>query len=92
MSFFGNGVFFGQDLGQDRPISSHRLYSSISFRKSTPLKNRQLIVYFYSLKYQVDGCVGELTLQNYLMNTFCHIGYVASFKSVNVKRCVFRLY
>jgi hypothetical protein len=34
--------------GTDPPhISSHQMYSSIGFRKSTPPQNRQLIVYFY---------------------------------------------
>jgi len=40
---------------------SHKMYLLISFRKSTPPQNRQLIVYYYQLKYQVDGFVGELT-------------------------------
>ena len=31
--------------------SSHRVYLRISFRKSTPPQNRQLIVYYYYLKY-----------------------------------------
>ena len=46
---------------------------SISFRKSTPPANRQLIVYYYLLKYEVDGIVGELTFLNHLLNTLCHI-------------------
>jgi len=28
-------------------VLSHRMYLLISFRKSTPLQNRQLIVYYY---------------------------------------------
>ena len=31
------------------------------FRTSNPPQNRQLIVYHCSLKYEVDGFVGELT-------------------------------
>ena len=38
-----------------------RMYSLISFRKSAPPKNRQLVVHYYLLKYQVDGYVVELT-------------------------------
>jgi len=30
--------------------------------KSTPPHNRQLNVYYYLIKYSVDGFVGELTL------------------------------
>ena len=33
------------------PILSHRMYPSISFSKSTPQQNRQLIVYYYQSKY-----------------------------------------
>ena len=40
---------------------SRRMYSSISFRKSTPLHNRQLIVYYYLLKHLVDAFGRELT-------------------------------
>jgi hypothetical protein len=46
------------------PVLSHRAYLFLCFRESTPPQNRQLIICFYSLKYQVDGFVGELTLQN----------------------------
>ena len=45
-------------------ILSHRKYSMIIFRKSTPPQNRQLIVHCSYLKYQVDDSVGELTLEN----------------------------
>ena len=34
-------------LRKARPISSHRMYLLISFRKSTPPQNRQPIVYYY---------------------------------------------
>ena len=34
-------------------VLSHRMYSSISFRKSTPPQNRHLIVYHYKLKLTV---------------------------------------
>ena len=33
------------------------MYLSIGFRKSTPSRNRQLILYYHQLKYQVDGFV-----------------------------------
>ena len=42
-------------------ILSHGMYPLISFRKSTPSRNRQLSVHNHQLKYQVDGLVGELT-------------------------------
>jgi hypothetical protein len=47
--------------GGEERILSHEMYLLISFRKSTPAQNRQLIVYYYLLKYQVDDFVGELT-------------------------------
>ena len=43
------------------PALSHRMYSLISLRNSTPLQNRQLVAYYYWLKYQVDTFVGLLT-------------------------------
>jgi hypothetical protein len=45
------------------------MYSAISFRKSNPTKNRQPIVYYYQLKHEVDGFVGQLTFQNSLIDT-----------------------
>ena len=51
-----------EELGCAGPgaTSSHITFLSISFRKSAPPKNRELVVrYFY--KYSVDGSVGELT-------------------------------
>jgi len=44
-----------------KSILSHRMYLLISFRKSTPPPNRQLVVYYYELKYFVNGFVGEIT-------------------------------
>jgi len=49
---------FVAQLGTDL---SHRTCLSISFRKSTPLQNRQLIVHCYYLKYQVLVFWGEST-------------------------------
>ena len=40
------------------PTLSRRMYLLISFRKSTPPPNRQLIVYYHRLRYQVDGFWG----------------------------------
>jgi hypothetical protein len=37
--------------------------TGLGFRKSTLPPNRQLSVYCYSLKYQVDNFVGELTFE-----------------------------
>ena len=49
-----------QGAGQlPRGSLSRIMHLSISVRKSTPPLNRQLIVYFHSLKHQVDGFVGE---------------------------------
>ena len=42
-------------------ILSHMIYLFVSFKKSTPPQNRQLIVYYDYLKYQVRGFVGVLT-------------------------------
>ena len=39
---------------------SQIVYVPISLRKSAPLQNRQLIIYFYLLKYEVDSFVEEL--------------------------------
>ena len=52
-------VMFRDDAGGGS--LSHRMYLIISFRKSTPPQNRQLIIYYDRFKYQVDGLVGELT-------------------------------
>jgi len=46
------------------PFSSHRMYLSITFRKSTYPRNRQHIFYYYYSEYQVDSCVRDLTFQN----------------------------
>ena len=52
-------------------LSPHRMYLLISFRKSTPSQNCQRILYHYSSKYRVEGFVGELTLSNSSIKTFC---------------------
>ena len=53
--------------------------------KSRPLQNRQLVVVYYYLKYEVDyyylrylvdGFVKELTFQNELMNKLCQTALV----------------
>ena len=36
---------------------------SISFRKSSPPQNRQVIVYYHLIEYEVDSFVGELTFK-----------------------------
>ena len=41
-------------------LLSHRMYLLISFRKSTPTRIRQLILYIGNSKGYVDGFVGEL--------------------------------
>ena len=55
------------------PLISHITYLLIIFRRSTPPQNRQLIVDYYSSKYEVDGFVGELASWYELMNTLCQI-------------------
>jgi hypothetical protein len=45
-------------------LSSHRMYSLIGFKKFTPPQNRQIIVFYYLLKYQVDGFEGKLAFLN----------------------------
>ena len=52
---------------------SHRMYLIFGFRKSTPPKNGQLIVYCYSLKDQVDGFVRELAFWNLFIKTLCQM-------------------
>jgi hypothetical protein len=52
------------------PALSHRMYLSISFRKPTPLRNRQFDISISNSERQVDDFVGELTFQNQLINTF----------------------
>ena len=44
-----------------RAVLSHRMYSSISFRKSTPPQNRQLKILLSNCKHQVEDLVGEST-------------------------------
>jgi hypothetical protein len=43
-------------------ISSHRMSKIKGFRKSTPPPNRQLIIYYFKTKYQVDVCREELII------------------------------
>ena len=54
-------------------VLSHTTYLLISFRKSTSPQNRQLIIHYYRLEYQVGCFVGELTFQNHLIDTLCEI-------------------
>ena len=49
------------------------MYLLISFRKSTPPQKVKLIVYYYWLRYSLDGFVGELTFQHWLMNELCQV-------------------
>ena len=42
-------------------ILSHRVHLLKRFRKSTSPQNRQLIVYYHSSRYSVEGSIGELT-------------------------------
>ena len=42
---------------------SHIMYQLNGFRKSTPPKNRQkFVIYYYLIKYLVDGFVGGVTV------------------------------
>ena len=43
------------------------------FKKSTPSPNCQLIVYYYELKPQVDGCMGKLTFYSLLIDSLCEM-------------------
>ena len=52
---------------------SDTIHLLISFRKATPPQNRQLNILISNAKQQVDDCVGELTFQNLLINTFCEM-------------------
>ena len=60
-TFVGEATFEKGSDENPRPVFrlnlSHRKYSSMGFRRSTPPQNRQLIVYYYQLKYEVDGLV-----------------------------------
>ena len=42
-------------------ISSHKMYSSIGFRESTPPRNRQLNVLMSNSEHEFDDFVTELT-------------------------------
>ena len=44
--------------------ASYTMQLLISFRKSTHPQNRQLVVYYYYLEYEVDSFVGELNFYN----------------------------
>ena len=48
------------------------MYLLISCGESTPPQNRQLIVDYYQLKYQVDGFVG-VTSSNLLIDALCQM-------------------
>ena len=45
----------------------------MSVRKSISPQNRQLIVYYYQLQYEVDGFGGGMTFRYVLANTLCQI-------------------
>ena len=45
----------------------------ICLRKSTSPQNRQVIVYYKKLDYQVDDFVEKLTFYKLLMDTLCEI-------------------
>jgi hypothetical protein len=51
----------GSRKGGRHALSSHIMYLSISFRKSTPPQNRQFSVSYSQSKYYADGLAGELT-------------------------------
>jgi hypothetical protein len=82
-------------MGQTTTLS-HIMHSWINFRKSAPPQNRQLIVYYYQLKYCVDGFVGELTLKpinKYIVSDKTHAiisrklqGYLAHMKTPSPPR------
>ena len=58
----GRGHFLGKQVDAlTEALLSHIMYSLIGFRKPTPPQNRQLIVYFFGLRCDVDDFVGELT-------------------------------
>jgi hypothetical protein len=46
-------------MGVSRTTLSHRMYLLISFRKSTPPQNCQLIVYFYKLSIKITVSWGS---------------------------------
>ena len=45
-------------------LLSHRMFLFISFKNSTPPQNRELIVDYYLLKWQLDDFVEELLETN----------------------------
>jgi len=53
------------------PLAPDAINSLISLEKSASLQTRQLYILISNSKNLVDDFVGELTLRNYLMNTFC---------------------
>ena len=77
-------------------IPSHRMYLLISFREPTFPKNRQLIVCFYQLKYQVDGFVGDFPkiIDKYILWEGCGQRDSARIANTlfNSKRCFVCLY
>ena len=52
-------------------ILSHRIHLLISYRKSTPSQDRQLIAHSDSLKYSVVSFVRELTFLNQPIPAWC---------------------
>ena len=59
-------------------VLSHIMYLLISFRRSAPPQNRQLIVLVSNSKQYVDDFMGddfmgELTFYNHFIDTFCKI-------------------
>ena len=71
----------------------------ISFRTSSALQNRQLVIYHYQLEYCADIFVEELTFKNLLIDTLCLIesqgasmsklgcGRGSGFVATSVERC-----
>ena len=51
-------------VSNPRTSLSHIIFLFDSFRQTPPPQNRQLILYYYKLKCEVDGFVGELTFVN----------------------------
>ena len=62
------------------------MYLSISFRKSTPPQNGQIIIYYRQSEYEVDGFVVESTLYNTLMNILCQINSQGAESTCEVRR------
>ena len=55
-------VIFSHNVSDTMYLSvCDTMYLLISFGKSTPPQNRQLVVHYASTKYQVDSFMGKLT-------------------------------